>query len=230
MKKQTIAQKAATIRRRLKKQGITHIKIQSGENVPINLISNPKLIEHVFVTAKLQRIQQLQQEMAVLKHELQTEGDQIYTQRLTEEGIQPGEIKNFTLFSLDKNNKIIFRRPPRYTWDETEKEICSGFKKKWMEDIGEQIPDEISYLINLVDDMMETRNGDIDPNAVATLNQWAKKITNKNFRKMVQHLNLSRDAYYAKRYESFYFKNEQGKDTSVVLDYAKVAPQKPQES
>ncbi len=224
MKKRTIAQQAGSIRTKLKRQGIEKLKYHDGSEIPLSIIPNHKLIEHFIVMDHMQRARQLKAQLEELKFDLQTQGDEIYTQLLKEEGLDAGDIKNFTLFSLDKNERIVFKRPPGYTINEAERKICLEFKKKWLDDVAENLTDEVRYLVELVDQMLETRNGEIDPGSVATLNQWVQKIRNPHFRKMVDHLNKSREAYYKKRYEQFIEKDGQGEDETIVLTYAKVKP------
>ncbi len=223
-KLKTIAQQAAIIRRALKRKGINTLTDYKGNQVPLEYIPNSQLVEHSFTSEVNQVANQLLTALEEFKYMVQSNGDQIYSQHLSEGGIEAGEIKNFTLNSLDRKSSIKFTRPPRYSQDEKELAISREYKKKWLADEAENVPD---YVLELVIGLIESKDGNIDQAQISELNKMKEKIRNKNFRKMVDHFNKSLQPYYAKRYEQFIYRDEQGQEHTIILTYAKVSPKEP---
>lgn len=218
MKKTTIAQQAGIIRRKLKRQGIEVIKDHEENEVPLKYIPNAKLVEH-FTTADLvEEAKDILRQLEAFKAKVQSSGDEIYTKLLEEAGVASKEVKNFHIATLDRSMKIVFKRPPRYTQDEKELAISREFKKAWLKDEAENVPE---YIIDLVSSLIEARDGNIDQSQISELNKLTDKIKNKNFQQMVKHFNKSLEAYYAKRYEQFIERNVQGEEDTYVLSYAR---------
>ncbi len=224
-KKRTIAQQAGTARRKLKRQGIEFLTDYKGTDVPIDYVPNIDLLEHYNTMELLEEARSIREQLEAFKAKVQTTGDEIYTQMLAEAGVDSPN-KNFTLSTFNKGMKIIFKRPPKYTQDEKELAISREFKKKWLEDEAENVPE---YIIDLVVSLLESKDGNIDQAQISELNKMTQKIRNKNFRKMVEHFNKSLDAYYAKRYEQFLYKDNQGKEQSIVMNYADAEPRQPEQ-
>lgn len=221
-KKRTIAQQAASARRKLKNRGIESLVDYKGNEVPIDYVPNVELLEHFLTIKTIEKAKELREELALFKHSIQSQGDELHLQRLEEGGIHQKEVKNYSLSTFDKSKKVIIKRPPKYTQDETELAICREYKKKWFADMAGNIA---QWLIDLVSSLIENRDGDIDRDQIGTLNRMAEKISNKNFQKMVEHFNKSLEAYYAKRYEQFIECDEQGQEKTIVLTYASLKPQ-----
>lgn len=220
--KQTIAQQAGLIRRRLKRQGIETIKDHEENDVPLAYVPNIKLVEDATTRELIAEAKEILQRIREFKARVQDQGDAIYGKVLEEEGLSAKQVKNFHISSLDKSMRIVYKRPPKYTQDEKELAISREYKKKWLQDEADNaVPD---YIIDLVTSLIESRDGNIDQAQISELNKMTEKIRNKNFRAMVKHFNRSLEAYYAKRYEHFIERDEQGQDQSYVLTYAKADP------
>lgn len=225
-KKRSIAQQAASARRKLKTKGVEFLTDYKGNDVPIDYVPNIDLLEHFITLETLQKAKELKASLAEFKHNIQTDGDSLHLQRLKEGGVNNKEVKNYSLTTFDRKEKVEIKRPPKYTMDETELAICREYKKKWIADeSGQATP----YLIEMVTELIETKDGDIDRDQIGTLNKMVDKVKNKNFTKMVKHFNNSMEPYYAKRYERFIYRDGQGKEQTIVLTYASLHPQAPAE-
>jgi len=226
MKKRSIAQQAGIIRRRLKKQGITSITDYKGNEVPLEYVPNIDLIEHQSVTDLHAEAAELLERLQAFKGKVQSQGDSIYEQRMQEAGLDPKSQKGFTRTTFDKLLSIKFTRPPKYTRDDVELAIAQEYKRKWLRDEANAVPD---YYMELVANLMESRDGNVDQAQLSELNKMREKIPNKNFRKMVDHFNQCLKPYYAKRYEQFIARDTQGKEQTVILSYSDVEPVLPAE-
>lgn len=227
MKKQTIAQQAGVIRRKYKRLGIETIRDHNENDVPLDYVPNIKLVEHAATQDLIQEAKAILQTIREFKHKVQTTGDEIYNQLLAEEGLQGKEVKNFHIGTFNKNKKVVYKRPPKYTQDEKELAISREYKKKWLKDEADNaVPD---YIIDLVTSLIESRDGNIDQAQISELNKMTEKIRNKNFREMVKHFNKSLEPYYAKRYEQFVERDAQGEDQNYVLTYSSAEPCTPEE-
>lgn len=219
-KKRTIAQQAGIARRSLKRQGVEFLTDYKGTDVPLEYVPNIALVEHYITQELLNQARQIRKDLENFKARVQGQGDDIYMKILAEAGVESPN-KNFSLTNFDKSERIVFKRPPKYTQDEKELAISREFKKAWLKDESASTPD---YIIDLVTSLIESKDGNIDQAQISELNKMREKIRNKNFRKMVDHFNKSLSAYYAKRYEQFLFKDEQGRDQSIVMNYADADP------
>lgn len=225
-KQLSIAQRAGYARRRLKNAGVESIKDHKDQDVPLDYVPDIKLVEHFTTLELIEEAKEIRQRIREFKYKVQTQGDDIYTQMLKDAGVDAGDIKNFSLSTMNKQKLVRFKRPPAYTQDEKQLEISRSFKRKFFEDMAGDVPD---YIVDLIEELMENSQGDIDQAKISKLNQLATKIKNKNFRQMVEHYNQSLDAYYAKRYEQFIEKDDQGEDSSIILTYASEHPVNPEE-
>lgn len=218
----TIAQRAGYARRKLKNRGIETLKDYKGQEVPLDWIPDVDLVEHFHTLKILDEALELRKQLRAFKAKVQGDGDDIYNQILADNGVKDKEVKNFSLSMLNKNRRIVYKRPPKYTKDEKQLAISRDYKRKFFDDMtGGSIP---SWAIDLIEELIEDSRGDIDQGKISKLNQMAQKIKNKNFQKMVKHFNQALDAYYAKRYEQFYLRDEQGEEKSIILTYAKLKP------
>lgn len=223
-KKLTIAQQAGYARRKLKNRGIDAITDYKGQDVPVDWVPDMDLMEHFLTRELIDEARELQDRLRAFKHKVQQKGDELYSRMLEDNGVAQDEIKNYTLSTFDKSLQLVYRKPPRYTQDEKELAISRDYKKKFFADIGGDLE---SWIIDLIEELMENTRGDIDPRKIGTLNKLAQKIKNKNFQQMVKHYNQSLDPYYAKRYEQFKERNDQGDYDSIVLTYASLSPMDP---
>lgn len=220
----TIAQRAGYIRRKLKREEVTKLKDYKGQEVPIDYIPDIELVEHFQTIEFIDEALDLRRRLQEFKFRLQTTGDDIYRQILDDNGVEMAEIKNFTLSSFNKERKIVYKRPPKYTKDEKELEISRQYKRKFLDDTAGGAE---SWLVDLLEELIEDSRGDVDMGKISKLNKLAQKIPNKNFKLMVKHFNQCLDAYYAKRYEQFLLRDDQGEEQSIILTYANVKPQDP---
>lgn len=222
----TIAQRAGYARRRLKNRGIETLKDHKGQDVPLDWIPDIDIVEHIATLELVEKAEDLRRQLAEFKHDVQTTGDEIHRQMLADEGVENPKIKNYSLTTMDKSHRLQFKRPPKYNQDEKELAISNDYKDKFFKDMAGEVPE---YVVNLLEELTENSRGDIDQSKISKLNQLATKIKNKNFQKMVKHYNQSLDAYYAKRYEQFQMRDEQGELQSIVLTYASLKPQAPED-
>lgn len=221
----TIAQQAGYARRRLKNRGVETIRDYKGQDVPIDYVPDMDLVEHFLTQELIAEAQELQDRLRAFKYKVQQRGDTLYGQLMADNEVDASEIKNYTLSTFDKSLQVPFRKPPRYTQDEKELAISRDYKKKFFTDMAGDLE---GWIIDLIEELMENTRGDIDPRKIGTLNKLAQKIRNKNFQQMVKHYNQSLEPYYAKRYEQFKVRNDQGDYDSIVLTYASLTPLDPE--
>lgn len=220
-KSRTIAQQAGMARRRLKKEGVEFIEDYKGVAVPLDYVPDIDLVEHFLTLQLIAEAKEIKTKLQEFKYKVQSQGDQLYHQMLADHNVESKEIKNFSLSTLNKKLKIRFTRPPHYTHDEKQLAISRDYKTKFLMDVAGDVD---AYVVNLIEELLENSTGDIDPAKKSKLNQLATKIKNKNFLKMVDHYNQSLDAYYAKRYEQFLEKDEQGQENGIIMTYASLSP------
>ncbi len=220
-KNKTIRQRAGYIRRRLKREGNEILTDYKGQDVPVDWVPAIDLVEHFETVEFINEAIDLRRRLSEFKHRVQSTGDDIYRQILEDNGVAEKEIKNYSLSSLDKKHKVEFKRPPKYSLDEKELAISRDYKMKFYEEMAGDIP---KWLVSLIEELIEDSKGDVDQGKLARLNKMVPQIPSNNFKQMVNHYNQARDAYYAKRYENFYVRDEQGQEKSIVLTYSYVSP------
>lgn len=222
MKKQSLNQRAAVIRRQLKKQGITTLKDGAGLDVPVDYIPAGDILKHGRAIALTERARELHQLLADFRAECQQTGDELYELMMQEEDIKSHSKGGFVLTDFQKEVKIKFRMDTRTSINETELQKARHFKDEYLKEYEGQIPTEVIHLVNMV---FERDDQKIDVNRIRPLNRMRNQIKSKNFQKFLDHYNMAIETEHTKRFETFHEKNDQGEWDSIILSYTRIKPE-----
>lgn len=225
-KKQSIAQRAGVYRAALTRKGVKTMTDYKGQEVPVAYVPAMDMVKHYITEEIIEEAKELQQRLAEFKAKCQAQGDDLYERLMEENEIRETSVGGFTLTNFDKSKKVEFKMGTIETVLEEEIAIAKKFKDKFVEEITESVPDKEtqSIILEMMNMAFERSNGKIDPRRRSELNKYRERVTNKNFRKFLDHYNKAFDLNHTKRFEMFKERNNQGEYESILLTYSSLEP------
>lgn len=224
----TIAQQAGYTVRKLKNRGIKTLKDHWGREVPVDYVPAIDLLKHFAALEMIEEAKQIAQRLARFKFMVQQQGDELYEQLMSENEIRGESVGGFTLATFDKTFKVLFKM------DSVQEKIPEELKiaeKHWEDFMQERFGDKLeenAWLLDMVDELLHNTKKEVDLRQIGKLNRMRSKIKNKHYNKFLTHLNQAFDTRHTKRYEMFQTKNNQGEYDSIILTYASLEPEDPE--